>query len=56
MPNYFKIESGTLRLEFSSVWMWDVVKKVTAGLTLTAAEKVGIMYRNNRYNYTVFAH
>ncbi|KAJ1436421.1 hypothetical protein B484DRAFT_393251 [Ochromonadaceae sp. CCMP2298] len=37
--NYDKIESGTLRLKFPSVWLWDVVKKVTAGFVLQAKEK-----------------
>jgi hypothetical protein len=37
--NYDKIESGTLRLEFSSVPIWQVLKKTTAGLVMQAREK-----------------
>jgi signal transduction histidine kinase len=37
--NYDKIESGTLRLEFSSVPIWQVLKKTTAGFVMQAKEK-----------------
>ncbi|KAJ1442704.1 histidine kinase-like ATPase [Ochromonadaceae sp. CCMP2298] len=37
--NYDKIESGTLRLEFSSVPIWQVVKKTTACFAMQAREK-----------------
>jgi hypothetical protein len=34
-----QIESGTLRLEFSAVAIWQVVKKTTAGFAMQAREK-----------------
>ncbi|KAJ1413712.1 histidine kinase-like ATPase [Ochromonadaceae sp. CCMP2298] len=37
--NYDKIESGTLRLEFSSLPIWRVLKKATGGFALQAKEK-----------------
>jgi signal transduction histidine kinase len=37
--NYDKIETGTLRLEFSSVPIWQVLKKTTAGFAMQAKEK-----------------
>jgi signal transduction histidine kinase len=37
--NYDKIESGTLRLELSSVPIWQVLKKTTAGFAMQAKEK-----------------
>jgi len=37
--NYDKIESGTLRLEFSSLPIWQVVKKTTACFAMQAKEK-----------------
>jgi signal transduction histidine kinase len=37
--NYDKIESGTLRLEFSSVPIWQVLKKNKGGFAMQAKEK-----------------
>jgi len=37
--NYDKIESGTLRLEFSSVPIWSLVKKTAAAFVMQAKQK-----------------
>jgi len=37
--NYDKIESGTLRLEFAAVGVWDLVKRVHASFLMQAKQK-----------------
>jgi two-component system cell cycle sensor histidine kinase PleC len=37
--NYDKIEMGTLRLEFSSIPIWQLVKKTAAGFVMQAKQK-----------------
>jgi hypothetical protein len=37
--NYDKIESGTMRLDYSSVHIWDLIKKTTASFVMQAKQK-----------------